>query len=73
MKVLKKEDLFSKNQIESAICYINPFSIIKFSFHYIVERRILKEAKHPFLARLKYAFQNEEKVFLVMDYIRGGF
>jgi serine/threonine protein kinase len=36
------------------------------------ERKILEEAKHPFISQLKYAFQSETKVYYVMDYLRGG-
>jgi serum/glucocorticoid-regulated kinase 2 len=37
-----------------------------------VERNILKESEHPFVIKLRYAFQNETKIFFVMDYLRGG-
>lgn len=29
-------------------------------------------AKHPFLVSLEFAFQTKEKIFFVMDFIRGG-
>lgn len=38
-----------------------------------MERNILKESEHPFVIKLRYAFQNETKIFFVMDYLRGGF
>ena len=28
--------------------------------------------KHPYLVNLKYAFQTEDKLYMVMDYVRGG-
>ena len=37
-----------------------------------MERNILKESEHPFVIKLRYAFQNEAKIFFVMDYLRGG-
>ena len=27
---------------------------------------------HPFIIKLKYAFQNQTKLYLVMDYCSGG-
>ena len=38
-----------------------------------VERNIMKESEHPFIVNLKYAFQNDQNVFFVMDYLRGGY
>lgn len=56
MKVLKKSDVFKKKQVE----------------HTKSEQRILKHVEHPFVVRLRYAFQNEHKLYLVMDYYPGG-
>lgn len=36
------------------------------------ERDIMCKINHPFLVRLKYAFQTEKNVYLVMPYIAGG-
>lgn len=36
------------------------------------ERDILVEVQHPFIVRLNYAFQTEGKLFLVLDFVRGG-
>ena len=36
------------------------------------ERDILVDVQHPFIVRLNYAFQTEGKLFLVLDFIRGG-
>ncbi|EQC40379.1 AGC protein kinase [Saprolegnia diclina VS20] len=56
MKVLKKANVFAKNQVE----------------HTKAERRILRDIDHPFVVRLRYAFQTEDKLYLVMDYYTGG-
>ncbi|ETV86664.1 AGC/AKT protein kinase [Aphanomyces astaci] len=56
MKVLKKANVFAKNQVE----------------HTKSERRILRDIDHPFVVRLRYAFQTEDKLYLVMDYYTGG-
>lgn len=36
------------------------------------ERDILVEVEHPFIVKLNYAFQTEGKLFLVLDFVRGG-
>lgn len=36
------------------------------------ERDILVDVQHPFIVKLNYAFQTEGKLFLVLDFIRGG-
>lgn len=56
MKVLRKQDVFKKDQVE----------------HTKSEQRILKTIEHPFIIRLRYAFQNDYKLYLVMDYYSGG-
>ena len=37
-----------------------------------LERKILSIVNHPFIIKLNYAFQNNEKLYLVMDYHNGG-
>lgn len=56
MKVLKKKQMQKKNQIE----------------HIKTERSILELIDHPFIMKLKFAFQTAEKLYLVMDYCPGG-
>jgi serum/glucocorticoid-regulated kinase 2 len=56
MKVLKKKNMIKRNQTE----------------HIKTERRILEVIDHPFIIKLKYAFQNPQKLYLVMDYCPGG-
>lgn len=56
MKVLKKEDIEKRNQ----------------KLHTIAERQILENMNCPFIVRLHYAFQTEDKLYLVMDFMRGG-
>jgi len=36
------------------------------------EREILTKVVHPFIVSLKFAFQSERRLFLVMDYLSGG-
>jgi len=40
--------------------------------HLKTERRILELIDHPFIIKLKYAFQTKDKLYLVMDYCPGG-
>lgn len=56
MKVLKKDVIAAKGQIE----------------HTKSERDILFEVRHPFIVRLRYAFQSDDKLYLVTDYYNGG-
>ena len=36
------------------------------------ERKLLDKLKHPFLVNMRYAFQDRETLYLVMDYLSGG-
>lgn len=56
MKVLKKSVIVEKGQIE----------------HTLSERAILLQIQHPFIVRLRFAFQNEHNLYLVTDYYSGG-
>lgn len=37
-----------------------------------MERNILTEVQHPFIVKLHYAFQSEAKLYLILDFLRGG-
>lgn len=56
MKVLKKEAMLKRNQVT----------------HIKAERKIMELIDHPFIVKLKYAFQSPEKLYMVMDYCPGG-
>ncbi|KAI6234436.1 Ribosomal protein S6 kinase [Aphelenchoides fujianensis] len=36
------------------------------------ERDILAQIRHPYIVRLHYAFQTEGKLYLILDFLRGG-
>ena len=36
------------------------------------ERDILTKVSHPFIVSLKFAFQTEQRLFLVTDFLQGG-
>jgi len=56
MKILRKKQILAKNQIE----------------HTKAERKILQALQHPFLMKLRFAFQTDAKLYFVLDYYRGG-
>ncbi|VDP11444.1 unnamed protein product [Soboliphyme baturini] len=37
-----------------------------------MERNILAQINHPFIVKLHYAFQTEGKLYLILDFLRGG-
>ena len=56
MKVLQKEDLRRRNQIERTR----------------TERQILTAIRHPFIVRLHFAFHTSTRVYLGLDFMQGG-
>ena len=56
MKVLNKSKIMGQNLIRYAK----------------TERNVLSYTKHPFIVGLNYAFQTNEKLFLILDYCPGG-
>ena len=56
MKVIRKDQILEEGMLKNII----------------EERRLLNENDHPFLVRMKYGFQNDERLFFVMDLFRNG-
>lgn len=56
MKILKKSELRRRRQVERTQ----------------TERTILANVRHPFIVCLHYAFQNAQKLYMVMDFVQGG-
>jgi len=56
MKCMKKSDLIKKN----VISYAHD------------ERSVLIAASHPFIVHLRFAFQTQSKLYLILEYIPGG-
>ena len=56
MKILQKDKVLEKHQLE----------------HTKAERHILQAVQHPFMVHLKYAFQSDTKLYMVLDYVNGG-
>jgi len=57
VKVLSKRLIVRKNEVR----------------HVMAERNILlKNVNHPFLVRLHYSFQTQDKLYFVLDFVCGG-
>lgn len=56
MKVLKKKYILEKNQEKNIMN----------------EKSILASLDHPFLVKLKESFQDEKKLYFVLEYCPGG-
>ena len=56
MKVLNKNLIMNQN-------------IVKYA---MTERNVLSITSHPFIVKLNYAFQTNDKLFLILDYCPGG-
>jgi serine/threonine protein kinase len=56
MKVLQKDSVIKRNQVE----------------HTQTERNVLEYIRHPFIVTLRFAFQTKQKLYFVLDYCPGG-
>lgn len=56
MKILRKSHLLRKRQIERTK----------------IERKVLSIVSHPFIMKLHFAFQTEDKLYFVLEYCAGG-
>jgi len=56
MKVLKKNAIIASDAVQ----------------HTLSETNVLRRIKHPFIVSLKYAFQTEDKLHMILDYLNGG-
>lgn len=45
---------------------------VKDRFRSRMERNILVDVEHPFIVKVHYAFQTEGKLYLILDFLRGG-
>jgi len=64
MKVLKKASLVRNKTTKVIEREINT--------HAKLERDVLEAVKHPFIVDLIYAFQAQNKVYLILEYLAGG-
>lgn len=56
MKVLSKQTVLLKKQVKNTK----------------TERKVLELIDHPFIVSLKFAFQTQDKLYMVLDYFTGG-
>lgn len=56
IKMLKKDYIERRNQV----------------LHTKTERNVLARVNHPFIVKLKYAFQNPKKLYFVLEFCAGG-
>jgi len=56
MKILSKDMIVRRKQVDRTKA----------------ENRILRRIDHPYLVGMKYAFQAETKLYLILDYVNGG-
>ncbi|KAF9223527.1 kinase-like protein [Gyrodon lividus] len=63
----KTKKLFALKYIDKSRC-IKQKSVANI----IQERRLLEEIDHPFIVNLRYAFQDDENCFFVLDLMLGG-
>ncbi|EGR33343.1 protein kinase domain protein [Ichthyophthirius multifiliis] len=74
MKVLLKSHVQSKKNKNKNITAKNQIkkkgnNLIKYA---LTERNVMSLSNHPFLVKLNYAFQTNDRLFLIMDYCPGG-
>ncbi|KAI0707121.1 kinase-like protein [Earliella scabrosa] len=63
----KTKKLYALKYIDKAKCIKQ-----KAVANIIQERRLLEEIDHPFIVNLRYAFQDDENCFFVLDLMLGG-
>ena len=56
MKILKKKDIIVKDQVS----------------HIKTEKKVMEILDHPFIIKLKCAFQNQHKLYLISNFCPGG-
>ena len=56
MKSLRKDVILENDQVESTK----------------LEKEILLKANHPFFVKMAYIFQTDQKIYFVMNFVRGG-
>ena len=56
IKILNKKKIIEMEQLE----------------HTLAEKSILEHINHPFLVGLEYAFQTDQKIYFVLEFMQGG-
>lgn len=61
-------ELFAMKSLKKATIVSNK----KDTQHTNAERNILEKVRHPFIVELRYAFQTDGKLYLILEYCQGG-
>ena len=73
MKVLTKASLKGNHRSARFTCALpSDLLLVRDRQRTKMERDILAQISHPFIVKLHYAYQTEGKVYLVLDFLRGG-
>ncbi len=56
MKIVKKIDVIARSEVS----------------HIMSERQVLAQMHHPFIVNLKFSFQTEDKLYMVLSLVNGG-
>jgi serine/threonine protein kinase len=56
MKILKKKEMIKREQV----------------IHVKTEKRIMEMVDHPFIVKLRYAFHNKQKLYIITNFLPGG-
>jgi len=70
-KVKLKDDPTGKLYAMKIVCKASLPSV-KIARMMMEEKAILQSMKHPYIVRLYFAFQTEEKLYLILTYLGGG-
>ena len=65
MKVLHKSKIIGYIIINNILGQ----NLVKYA---LTERNVLSISNHPYIVKLKHAFQNENELFLIMEYAVNG-
>ncbi|KAJ9528668.1 hypothetical protein QJQ45_020551 [Haematococcus lacustris] len=71
MKKLKKSEMLRRGQPAACGCLGFWHDIMQVE-HVRAERNVLAEVHSPYVVKLYYSFQDEEYLYLVMEYLPGG-
>ena len=56
MKTLRKDVIMEYEKVEATI----------------LEKEVLEQVSHPFLVNLEFVFQDEYRIFFILNFVRGG-
>ena len=69
LKILKKDEIIKRNQFEHTMAERRILVSPPHHNHYFF---IQQSVNHPFIVKMDYAFQSENKLFFCLEYCPGG-